>query len=278
MTVNASWRDVLPVHPAADMFPLMSEPELRKLGEDIRKNGLRIPTIWWRDPSTRQLYLLDGRNRLDALEATGRNIISRRDGTGPGADLREILTLGSEYWYELREEERRGHIGKVYPDPYTYVISANVHRRHLTIEQKRELIAKLLKATPENSDRQIAESVKASPTTVGTVRAKMEATGDVSNLDTRRDTKGREQPARKTARKQVFAEQRRDEVVTATSKRTSFVELLAAWDGAGPNVRQQLARDRKVEIMKALQLNGLAGIQPHEHGHQPEEQNGEATQ
>ena len=51
------------------------------------------------------------------------------------------------------------------------------------------------KADPSKSDRQIAETVKASPTTVGTVRAKMEANGDVSNLDTRRDTKGREQPA-----------------------------------------------------------------------------------
>ena len=58
-------------------------------------------------------------------------------------------------------------------DPYGYVISANIHRRHLTAEQKRELIAKLLKATPEKSDRQIAETVKASPTTVGTVRAEM---------------------------------------------------------------------------------------------------------
>ena len=46
-------------------------------------------------------------------------------------------------------------------DPYGYVISVNLHRRHLTAEQKRELIAQLLKATPEKSDRQIAETVKA---------------------------------------------------------------------------------------------------------------------
>ncbi len=82
-------------------------------------------------------------------------------------------------------------------DPYAYVLSANVHRRHLTGEQKRELIAKLLKAQPEKSDRQIAETVKASPTTVGTVRAKMESAGDVSKLGTRQDTKGRQQPANK---------------------------------------------------------------------------------
>jgi hypothetical protein len=59
------------------------------------------------------------------------------------------------------------------------------------------LIAKLIKATPEKSDRQIAETVKASPTTVGTVRAKMEAKGDVSKLDTRADSKGRQQPVKR---------------------------------------------------------------------------------
>jgi hypothetical protein len=35
-------------------------------------------------------------------------------------------------------------------------MSANIHRRHLTIEQKRELIGKLLKAQPKQSNRQIA--------------------------------------------------------------------------------------------------------------------------
>ena len=77
-----------------------------------------------------------------------------------------------------------------------FIVSANIHRRHLTAEQKRDLIAALLKATPEKSDRQIAKTVKASPTTVGTVRTEMEARGDVSKLDTRQDSKGRRQPAK----------------------------------------------------------------------------------
>jgi hypothetical protein len=47
--------------------------------------------------------------------------------------------------------------------------------------------------TPDElrSDRQIAGMVKASPTFVGKVRAEKEATGDVSTVDTRKDSKGR---------------------------------------------------------------------------------------
>src|SRR5262249_15718640 len=78
-----------------------------------------------------------------------------------------------------------------------FVISANIHRRHLTGEQKRDLIGKLIKAQPQKPDLQIAKTVKVSPTTVGTVRREMEAKGDVSNLETRTDTRGRNQPSSK---------------------------------------------------------------------------------
>jgi DNA-binding Lrp family transcriptional regulator len=189
-----SWRDVLPIHPAAELFPLMSPDDLRALGEDIKKNGLRIPTIWWRDPSTRQLYLLDGRNRLDALEANGRDIVTGRDGACADADLREILRLGSEYWYVLPP---CGPRGENYPNPYAYVISANIHRRHLTVYQRDKLIAKLLKADPTKSNRRIAKMAKASHPHVAKVREQLEKKGDVETVTTSVDTKGRQQPAKK---------------------------------------------------------------------------------
>jgi hypothetical protein len=61
------WRAVLPVHPAAELFPLMSAAELRELADDIKKHGLAEPVSLYDD---RELgpCLLDGRNRLDALE------------------------------------------------------------------------------------------------------------------------------------------------------------------------------------------------------------------
>jgi len=61
-----SWRDHLKIHPAAELFPLMSEPELRELGEDIKAKGtIHHPIVLY------QGKLLDGRNRLDAMEMVG---------------------------------------------------------------------------------------------------------------------------------------------------------------------------------------------------------------
>jgi hypothetical protein len=206
-----SWRDTLPIHPAAALFPRMSSHELRALGKDIRKNGLRSSIALWQPDKGASALLLDGISRLDAVQVE------------LGRPVRVVLrTYRSRTWWSLETDEDGesvpvtdliGEAGNTIVeqqifillgrdvDPWAYVISANLYRRHLTAEQKRDLIAKLIKATPEKSDRQIAETVKASPTTVGTVRVEMEATGDVSKLATRTDSKGRKQPARKTTAK-----------------------------------------------------------------------------
>jgi DNA-binding Lrp family transcriptional regulator len=216
-----SWRDILKIHPAAELFPLMAPGELKELGEDIRKHGLKIPTIWWRDPTTHQLYLLDGRNRLDAMEAMGRNIITGCDGTRPDADLREILTRGFEHGYELPASGPRG---VNYPDPYAYVISANIHRRHLTVEDKNRLIVELLKADPKKSNRQVAKLTKTSHPHVAKVREEAEKAGDVETVTTSIDTKGRKQPASKPRK----AEKKSDHRVTRrpTVGETLIDELL----------------------------------------------------
>jgi hypothetical protein len=81
-----------------------------------------------------------------------------------------------------------------------YIISQNIHRRHLTAEQKRDLIGKLLKATPEKSDRQIAKQARVDNKTVATVRKEKEAREEIPHVKTRTDTKGRKQSASKTKR------------------------------------------------------------------------------
>ena len=60
------------------------------------------------------------------------------------------------------------------------VVSANAHRRHLTPDRKRELVAALLKARPERSDRTTARVAKVSPTTVGRIRTALEEAGELN--------------------------------------------------------------------------------------------------
>jgi hypothetical protein len=157
-------------HPLADIFPLMEGEEFDALVVDIKAHGPVEPIVM------HEGMILDGRNRY-----------------------RACLDAGVQPTFT----SFRGD------DPAAYVISANIHRRHLNAEQKRNLIAKLLKAEPTKSDRQIAQVAKVSPTTVGTVRSEMEAKGDVSKLDTRRDVKGRRQPASKGNRSRVTVRQQR---------------------------------------------------------------------
>jgi hypothetical protein len=182
-----SWRDVLPVHPAADLFPLMSPDELRELGEDIAKNGPHQRIVLWAEDVADDLddtewQVLDGRNRLDALELMGTRLV---EGDGPSRACQLLFA------YELGI------------DPYAYVLSANIHRRHLTAEQKREIIAKVIKAKLEASNRQIAKQVKADDKTVGKVRRELEATADIPQLDKTTGADGRARPAKKKKRRDV---------------------------------------------------------------------------
>jgi protein gp37 len=168
----SDWRADLKVHPAADMFPMMSDAELDELTYDIAQHGLRQPIVWLNG------QLLDGRNRVAAISRI------------PDKNRRE-------------EIERRLQEGKdciVFPfldDPIGYVVSANVHRRHLTTDQKRDVIAALLKATPGRSDRAIGNIAKVDNKTVASVRTDLERREEIPYVSTRADTKGRQQPASK---------------------------------------------------------------------------------
>src|SRR5262249_52838781 len=68
-TQRKSWRHFIPIHPAADLFPLMSPDEFKTTADDIRQNGLRIPVAVFKAQKHSRPELLDGRNRLDAVEA-----------------------------------------------------------------------------------------------------------------------------------------------------------------------------------------------------------------
>jgi hypothetical protein len=174
------WRVHLKVHPAADLFPLMSEAELQALADDLKRTGKLQHSIVLAEDGR----LLDGRNRLDALVLIG----SLKAGkTGKGLTG---LRFAAGEQHQLLCDVQPG-------DPYEAVLSFNLHRRHLTGEQKREVIAKVLKAKPEQSNRAIAKQVKADHKTVADVRREAEGRGEIPHVETRADSRGRAQPATK---------------------------------------------------------------------------------
>jgi len=88
----------LKVHPLADRFPMMEEPELASLASDIAENGLIHPIILDDDSQ-----IVDGRNRYAACE------------------LAKV---------EPRFEKLDGR------DPVAFIVSSNLARRHLTKGQQ----------------------------------------------------------------------------------------------------------------------------------------------
>ena len=178
MTKVKPWREILPVHPAADLLPLLSSEQLRELADDIAKNGLREPVDIWCEGGDAPISLLDGRNRLDALELLGCKIFHTETKKGlEEIDWHHDTHIGDGPSFQIFQIKN-----SYIEDPHAYVVSKNIRRRHLTAEQKRDLLAKLLKADPEKSDRQIAATVGVDHKTVGTVRRETEATGEIPQL------------------------------------------------------------------------------------------------
>src|SRR5215469_14511021 len=136
----STWRDRIKVHPAADMFPMIPDAELDELAADIKENGLRNGvTLWtpekWEDywnkgnkwPKT--VFLLDGRNRLEALQrAYSDDDPDKAIDAALSTNSRDLDLVGATLLWGDRT------------DPYAYVVSANLHRRHLNSEGRRNLI------------------------------------------------------------------------------------------------------------------------------------------
>jgi hypothetical protein len=165
------------IHPLADLVPPMSEADYAALRDDIKANGLRkgFEIILFED------MILDGRHRQRACDETGKP-----------ARTKHAEEMGIKTEAQAR----------------AFVRSANVHRRHLTAEDKRKVIADLLKAAPEMSNNAVAKTVGADDKTVGKIRGKMEARSEIPNVETRTDTQGRNQPARKGWSRDRFKQHR----------------------------------------------------------------------
>jgi hypothetical protein len=171
-TIVDSPKDVFqtPIHPAALLFPELPADELKDLAADIKKNGLLEPIVVTNLGPEGQV--IDGRNRLKACKLAGVK-----------PDFTTFAASG------LRPDF----------DPFDYVLSANLKRRHLTPAQRREVIAAVIKQRPEKSNRHVAKQTKTDHKTVERVRKELEHGGEIPHHAERVGRDGVKQPAKKTA-------------------------------------------------------------------------------
>src|SRR6516162_5959833 len=133
-------------HDLSKLFPPISPEDFDKLAGDIKLHGLHHPIVRY------QGKILDGNNRYRACEDA--KIAPRfTDFTGDDAAARN------------------------------YVISADIHRRHLDRETRTKIVMELLRADPIQSNRQVAYTAKVDKKTVGTVRAGLEAGGEIPHQE-----------------------------------------------------------------------------------------------
>ena len=111
-------------HPAAELLPMIVGKDLDELVADVKANGLLQPITLTKDG-----LVLDGRNRLVACERAG---------------------------VEPRFETYQGE------DPIAFVMSANVHRRHMTDAQRTIIAAKLANlGNGSNQHAKVGASIEA---------------------------------------------------------------------------------------------------------------------
>ncbi len=99
------------VHPAAEIFPMMDAQAFSQLVADIEANGVQT-TIKLVGETREEAQLIDGRNRLKAM-----------------------LQLGMDP-HDYADVIHPDDLG----DPVQYVLSLNLHRRHLS-ESQRSMVA-----------------------------------------------------------------------------------------------------------------------------------------
>ena len=126
-------------HELANIFSLIEGDEFDAFVDTFRRQGLLNSIV------LHQGKIIEGRNRYRAGKAVGYKFSAK-----------DFVDLPP---------------GK---DPEEFVLAANVQRRHLNTEQKRDLVVRRLRARPHESDRKIALLIGVSNKTVSTYRKELE--------------------------------------------------------------------------------------------------------
>ena len=178
------------IHPLALVYPEMPRCDFEGLKQSIREYGLKDPIGLWEG------RIIDGRHRYKALcELESEEAV-------------ELLYRGGNWWFPspLGNGNQTIFIGHNFDNEEqvkAFVTARNLHRRHLTPEQKRTLVEATLIANPERSNRQIATETKTSHTFVAKVREEGESAGTVATVATIVGKDGVQQPATKPTKPQA---------------------------------------------------------------------------
>jgi hypothetical protein len=178
-----SWRDALNIHPALDAFdplsPAAVETLARKLADDASGAGVTI----WKQRKGAEPMLVGGLDLLLAFERIGAVNV-------------EVERLGDDdtavsAWAQIGREievisvcEMRGDLGH---DPY--IVALAERARGMTMAQRRDAVARILKTSPRLSDQRIAEAAKITRAAVAAIRAELTAPPKPA-------TEARQEPAR----------------------------------------------------------------------------------
>jgi len=145
------------------VMPELDAEAYAELKADIKANGIHDPVMI--DQEDR---VVDGHQRLQIADELG-------------FDSDEII------WNQVHVSDPAAGRDMAY--------RVNAHRRHLTRDQKRDALARSLRADPELSDRAHGERLGVDHKTVGAHRQRLESTGEIPQSATRESRDGRERPA-----------------------------------------------------------------------------------
>jgi hypothetical protein len=141
---QASSAASLEIHPAAEIFPPMSDTEYAALLADMRINGQSHPIITWKGK------VIDGRNRLRACRELG-------------------IEPKTQEWDE------KGSLT-------AFILSANLVRRHLDESQRAMVAAKLMPTLAEQAKRRMLEGKELDPSDPGRKGRASDDAGAVLNV------------------------------------------------------------------------------------------------
>lgn len=203
----------------------LSPEDFKALEADILERGVQLPIEFDEDGN-----VIDGHHRLRICVKHGIE------------DYPKIIRAG------LTEQEKRTHARRM-----------NLCRRHVTPEQRRRLIEQELRENPNGSNRSTAAALGVHHTTVGTVRAGLEAGGEISQVEQRVGADGKvyamaSTAVRRTPRtggeiSQVETELAAlDNMLTELKRRMLDLARVRSW----PQKQEQLVRRDVARLQKLL--------------------------